>query len=133
MLRRPVVLAVGSLAVVCASGSAAAQGPTVAQIKAAIVAQIKAAIATHSNEFILANAYAHDGVAPGHGWIDVKTGAGRWVSADGKRVTLRSVAADPHDRALVVLTQSDIDFATRTWSRTTFDEPAGFRRVSSSP
>lgn len=108
MLRRLIVLAVGAAAVVWVGGSAAAREPT--------VAQIKAAIATHSDNFVLANAYGYDhGRARGHGWIDVKTGAGRWV--DGKRVSLVSVRPDVHDPTLVVVTDTNIDYSTRTWYR----------------
>ena len=56
---RSVVLAAATSAAVGVSGSAAASAPT--------VAQIKAAIATHSNNFVLANAFAYGGQAPGHG------------------------------------------------------------------
>jgi hypothetical protein len=105
-----IALAVGAAAAVWVAGSAAAQGPT--------VAQIKAAIATHSDDFVLANAYGYDshGHALGHGWIDVKTGAGRWVA--GKHVSLRSVQPDTHDPTGVVVTDTNIDYTTRTWNRT---------------
>jgi hypothetical protein len=88
------------------------------------VAQIKAEIASHSDNFVLANAYAYDGAAPGHGWIDVKTGSGRWVSANGKLVTLESVTPDLQNRALVAVTETTINFVARTWSRTRREEPA---------
>ncbi len=115
MLRRVVLAAVASAAV-GVSGSAAASGPT--------VAQIKAAIATHSDNFVLANSFASGGHAPGHGWIDVKTGAGRWVSATGKLLELQTVAPDPHDPKLVVVADTNIDYGTRTWYRTKREESA---------
>jgi hypothetical protein len=113
MVRRVVLAAVASAAL-GVIGSASASGPT--------LAQIKAAIATHSDNFVLANSFTRGGHAPGHGWIDVKTGAGRWVSATGKLLELRSVAPDPHDPALVVVTDTYIDYATRTWYRAKRDE-----------
>ena len=115
MLRRVVLAAVASAAF-SVSDSAAASGPT--------VAQIKAAIATHSDNFVLANSFASGGHAPGHGWIDVKTGAGRWVSATGKLLELQSVAPDPQDPARVVVADTNIDYATRTWYRTKREESA---------
>jgi len=111
---RGVVLAAVASAAVGVIGSAAASGPT--------VAQIKAAIARHSDNFVLANAYAYGGHAAGHGWIDVKTGAGRWVSANGNLVSLESVAPAPHDPTLVVVTDTSIDYTTRTWYRTASEE-----------
>ncbi|HTD58440.1 MAG TPA: hypothetical protein VK672_06050, partial [Solirubrobacteraceae bacterium] len=91
MFRR-VVLAAAASAALAVIGSAAASGPTVAQIEAAIAKQ--------SDNFVLANAFAHDGHAPGHGWLNLKVGGGRWVSANGKLVTLEAVALDPRDPAL---------------------------------
>ena len=75
MLRSVVLLATASTAL-GVIGSAAASGPT--------VAQIQAVIAKHSDDFVLANSYGDRRHAPGHGWIDVKTGVGRWVSGIGK-------------------------------------------------
>jgi hypothetical protein len=115
MLRRVVLAAVASAAFSVVD-SAAASEPT--------VAQIKAAIATHSDNFVLANSFASGGHAPGHGWIDVKTGAGRWVSASGKLLELQTVAPDPHDPARVVVADTSIDYATRTWYRTKREESA---------
>ena len=109
-----VVLAAAASAAVSVIGSAAVAGPT--------VAQIKAAIATHSDNFVLANSFASGGHAPGHGWIDVKTGAGRWVSANGKLVSLESVTPDPHNPNLEVVANTNIDYTTRTWYRTTRKE-----------
>jgi hypothetical protein len=113
MVRR-VVLAAAASAALGVIGSAAASGPT--------LAQIKAAIATHSDNFVLANSFTTGGHAPGRGWIDVKTGAGRWVSATGKLLELRSVAPDPHDPVLAVVADTNIDYATRTWYRTEREE-----------
>jgi hypothetical protein len=115
MLRR-VVLAAAASAAIGVIGSAAASGPT--------VGQIEAAIATHSDNFVLANSFANGGHAPGHGWIDVKTGAGRWVSANGKLVSLRSVAPAPHDSTRVVVADTNINYTTRTWYRTKREESA---------
>ena len=115
MLRRVVLAALVSAAF-SVIDSAAASGPT--------VAQIKAAIAKHSDNFVLANAFAAGGHAPGHGWIDVKTGAGRWVSATGKLLELQSVTPDPHDPSRVVVADTFIDYATRTWYRTKREELA---------
>jgi hypothetical protein len=111
-----IVVAAGAVGLVWVNGSAAAEKPT--------VAQIKAAIAKHSDDFVLANAYAYGGQAPGHGWIDVKTGAGRWVSANAKRVTLVSVRPAAHDPMRVVVTDTSINYATRTWSRAKHEERA---------
>jgi len=113
---RTVVLAAAASAPLGVLGSAAASGPTVAQIEAAIARQ--------SNNFVLANSYASNGQAPDHGWLNLKSGGGRWVSANGKLVTLESVALDPRDPALADVTQTDINYATRTWSRTKRQEPA---------
>jgi hypothetical protein len=115
MVRR-VVLAAAASAALGVTGSAAASGPT--------VAQIKAAIATHSDNFVLANSFTTGGHAPGRGWIDVKTGSGRWVSATGKLLELQSVAPDPHDPTRVVVADTNIDYATRTWYRTKREESA---------
>jgi hypothetical protein len=115
MLRTVVVAAVASAAL-GVIGSAASSGPT--------VAQIKAAVARHSNNFVLANSYRDGRHAPGHGWLDLKNGGGRWVSANGQRVTLESVALDPRDPALADVTETDINYTTRTWSRTKRQEPA---------
>jgi hypothetical protein len=115
-----VVLAAAASAVVGVIGSAAASGPT--------EAQIKAAIATHSDNFVLANAYASGGHAPGHGWIDLKTGAGRWVWANGKLASLQSVTPDLHDRSLVVVVDTNINYSTRTWYRTKRTESASIAR-----
>jgi hypothetical protein len=116
MLRWIVLVAAASAAVGVVSSAAASSGPT--------VAQIKAAVATHSNNFVLANAYAYGGQAPGHGWIDVTTGGGRWVSANGKSVILTSVSPAPHDPTLVVVADTNINYTTRTWYRTQLEEPA---------
>jgi hypothetical protein len=96
-------------------GSAAAAPPT--------VAQIKAEIAKHSNNFVLANAYSYNGHPPGHGWLNLKYGGGRWVSANGKLVTLESVKRDPRDPALSDVTETTINYTTRTWSRTKRQQP----------
>ncbi len=115
MLRAVVVAAFVSAAI-GVIGAAAAAGPT--------VAQIKAAVATHSDTFVLANSYAYGGHAPGHAWIDAKTGGGRWVSANGRLVTLESVVLDPRDPALADVTETNINYTARTWSRTKRQEPA---------
>jgi hypothetical protein len=113
---RNAVLAAAAAAAVGVTGSAAASRPT--------VAQIKAAIATQSDNFVLANAYSFGGAAPGHGWLNLKIGGGRWVSANGKLVTLQSVTRDPRDPALADVTETEINYTTRTWSRTKRQEPA---------
>ena len=113
---RSVVLAAAASAAVGVIASAAPSGPTVAEIESAIT--------KHSDNFVLANAYAYGGHAPGHGWIDVKTGAGRWVSANGKLVSLESVAPDPHHPALVVVADTNINYTTGTWYRTKREESA---------
>ncbi len=117
---RSVVLAAAASAAVGVSGSAAASTPT--------VAQINAVIATHSDNFVLANAFANGGHAPGHGWLNLKVGGGRWVSANGKLVTLESVALDPRDPALADVTETEINYTTRTWSRTKRQEPEKIAR-----
>jgi hypothetical protein len=114
------VLVAAMSAAVGVSGSAAATRPT--------VPQIEAVIATHSDNFVLANAYTSDGHAPGHGWLNLKYGGGRWVSANGKLVTLESVARDPRDPALADVTETDINYTTRTWSRTRRQEPTRLAR-----
>jgi hypothetical protein len=113
MLYRVVFVAAASAAI---GGAAAAPGPT--------VAQIKVAIAKHSDNFVLANSYAFNGQAPGHGWLNLKDGGGRWVSANGKQVTLESVALDPRDPSLADVTETTINYTTRTWSRTKSQEPS---------
>ena len=112
---RALVLVVGAAAVVGVNGSADASSsrPT--------VAQVKAAIATHSDDFILANSYARDAYS-GHGWIDLKTGAGRWK--DGDVVYLQTVTPRPHDSTVVNVTYTTIDYAAHTWSRTNREESA---------
>jgi hypothetical protein len=118
---RGVFLAAAASAVIGVVGSAtAASGPT--------VAQIEAAIARHSDNFVLANAYAYGGQAPGHGWIDLETGAGRWVSASGQSVLLESVLPARHDPTLVVVSHTVINYTTRTWYRTTGEELANTAR-----
>ena len=102
-------------------GSAAASEPT--------VAQIKADIARHSDNFVLANSYTFNGKAPGHGWLNLKNGGGRWVSANGKLVSLESVALDPRDPALADVTETRIDYTTRTWSRTKSQEPTKIAHI----
>ena len=113
-------IAVAALTAFGAIGASAASGPTVAHIEAAIAKQ--------SNDFVLANSYADNGAAPSHGWLDLKYGGGRWVSANGKLVTLESVALDPRDPALADVTETDINYANRTWSRTKRQEPTKFAR-----
>ena len=117
---RTVLLAAAVAAAVGATGSGAASTPTVAQIEVAIAKQ--------TNNFVLANSYAYKGAAPGHGWLNLKYGGGRWVSANGKLVTLESVALDPRDPALADVTETDINYATQTWSRTKRQEPTKFAR-----
>lgn len=119
MLRR-IVLAAAASATFGVIGSAAASGPT--------VAQVEAAIATHSDDFVLANAWADAGHGGGHGWIDVKAGAGRWVSANGKSVYVESVTPVLHHRALVIVADTNINYTTRTWSRTKREESANSAR-----
>jgi hypothetical protein len=98
---RGVSFAAAASAAIGMCGAAAASGPTVAQVKAAMAKQ--------SNNFVLANSYARNGQAPGHGWLNLKYGGGRWVSATGKLVTLESVALDPRDPALADVTETDIN------------------------
>ena len=119
MVRR-VVLAAAASAALGVIGSAAASGPT--------VAQIKAAIAMHSDNFVLANSFTTGGHAPGRGWIDLKTGAGRWVSATGKLLELQSVAPDAHDSTLVVVTDTYVNYTNRTWYRTKREESTKIAR-----
>jgi hypothetical protein len=99
-------------------GSTAASRPT--------VAHIKAEIAKHRDNFVLANAYSYDGQPPGHGWLNLKYGGGRWVSSNGKLVTLESVKRDPRDPALSDVTETTIDYTTGTWSRTKSQRPTKF-------
>lgn len=119
MLRSVVLLATASTAL-GVIGSAAASGPT--------VAQIQAVIAKHSDDFVLANSYGDRRHAPGHGWIDVKTGAGRWVSGNGKLVTLVTVTPDPRDPAHLVVANTNINYTAHTWSRTKRQESANTAR-----
>lgn len=100
------------------TGSALASRPT--------VAQIKAEVAKHSDNFVLANAYSYNGQPPGHGWLNLKYGGGRWVSSNGKLVTLESVKLDPRDPALSDVTETTINYTTRTWSRTKSQHPTKF-------
>jgi hypothetical protein len=108
------VLIAGAAAVFGVNGSAAAPQPT--------VTQIKAAIAAHSDNFILANAYAVNGHSPGHGFIDLETGAGRWLLPNGKLASLRTVTAVAHDPTHVIVSDMNIDYRTRTWYRTSRKE-----------
>ena len=111
-------IAVGAAAVAAAfgaAGAAASSRPT--------VAQIEATIPTQSDDFVIANAYAYDGQAPGHGWLDLKAGGGRWVSPNGKVIYLESVAPDPRDPSLVDVTDTTINRSSRTWYRTKRQEP----------
>jgi hypothetical protein len=117
---RTVVLAAAVAAAVGATSSAAASAPT--------VAQIETAIAKHSKNFVLANAFTYGGHTPGHGWLNLKYGGGRWVSPNGKIVTLESVAIDPRDPSLADVTETKINYATRTWSRTKRQYPTKFVR-----
>jgi hypothetical protein len=113
MLR--LIVAAGATALIGVSGSAAAARPT--------VAEINAAIASHTDRFVLANAYSHNGGAPGHGWIDLETGAGRWVSPNGQ-VMVQTVTPEAHDPADVVVLQTVIDHHAHTWFRTSREELA---------
>jgi hypothetical protein len=119
---RSVVLAAAAFAVFGVGGSAATSTPT--------LAQIKLAIAKHSGNFVLANAYAFNGRALAHGWLNLKDGGGRWVSPNGKVVTLESVTLDPRDPALSDVSKTTINYTTRTWSRSKSQEPT---KVARSP
>ncbi|HWB23183.1 MAG TPA: hypothetical protein VG652_09875 [Gaiellaceae bacterium] len=101
-----------------ASGSAATSGPT--------IAQIKVAIAKHSDNFVLANAYASNGRAVAHGWLNLKDGGGRWVSPNGKVVTIESVTPDPNDPALSDVATTTINYTAKTWTLTKRQEPTNF-------
>jgi hypothetical protein len=113
---RWLVLVAGAAAVLGVSGVAAASGPTVAEIQAAIVA--------HSNDLIIANAYSSSGHRPGHGWIDLETGAGRWVSPNGKAVTAQTVTPERHHPGLAIVSETTINYNTRTWYRTSHEASA---------
>jgi hypothetical protein len=114
MLRMLVVVA-GATAAIGLNVSGPASQPTVAQIKADIVG--------HSDNFVLANSYGSNGNDPGHGWIDLETGAGRWLSSNGKVLTFRTVTPKPHDPTQVIVSDTTIDYSTRTWNRTSRQEP----------
>jgi hypothetical protein len=96
------------------SGSAAPARPT--------IARLEAAIAGHSDNFILANAYTSNGPALGHGWIDLKTGSGRWVLPG--EVVLQTVKPQPHDPTQATVSTTFINYKTHTWYRTSRDESA---------
>jgi hypothetical protein len=119
MGRGLLLVAAGTL-VVGANGSAAASQPT--------VAQIQAAVAGDSDSFILANSFGFGGKPPGDGWIDLETGAGRWVSANGKTVSIETVTPEPHDPALVTVKETTIDYTARQWYQTSRVEPAKMAR-----
>ena len=112
---RKVALAAAAAASVGVIGTADASGPT--------VAQIKAEIAKHRDNFVLANTFSQNGLPPGHGWLNLQYGGGRWVSANGRLVTLESVKLDPRDPALSDVTETTINYAARTWSRTKSQRP----------
>jgi hypothetical protein len=120
MFRWLIVLSIGATATVWMGGVAAARGPTVAQIRAAVAARL-----AHSHNVVLATSYVHHGVSPGaqdqgHAWRDLETGAGRWVtqSQKGKRVSLETVMVERHHPTLATVSNTQIDYRSRTWYRT---------------
>lgn len=117
---RKVALAAAAAASLGVIGTADASGPT--------VAQIKAEIAKHRNNFVLANGFSYNGLPPGHGWLNLQYGGGRWASANGRLVTLESVKLDPRDPALSDVTETTINYTARTWSRAKSQRPTKFAR-----
>ena len=99
------------------NGATAASLPT--------VAQLRAEVASHSDDFIVANAYGfNNGQAPGHAWIDLETGAGLWRWSDGTKVLVKTVTPDPQNPASVTVAVTNIDYTAQTWSRSTTEESA---------
>jgi hypothetical protein len=106
-------LAACATAVAGVGGSSAARLPTVAQIEAAVAARL-----AHSHNFVLATSWVSaTGHDRGRAWIDLKTGGGRWTSsaANRKVTTLRAVARDRHQATLATVSETRVDYRTRTW------------------
>lgn len=123
MFRGFVVLTVGAAAIVLVGGSAAAREPTVAEIRAAVDARI-----ARSHDVVLAmSGMARSTSSSGrwHTWIDLETGGSHSIgqSQSGKNASLQVVRPEPRAPKVMSVSDTEINYRSRTWTRTSRKVP----------